>query len=60
MTDQLCVQQYYETPTKNMCLSESQSVEKMNNSAKVEEKALALSSSRDFTIQTSFHAGDSH
>ena len=44
MTGQLCVQQYYETPTKKMCLSESQSVEKMNNSAKVEEKALALSS----------------
>ena len=60
MTGQLCVQQYYETPTKNMCLSESRSVEKMNNSAKVEEKALALSSTRDFKIQTIFHAGDSH
>ena len=60
MTDQLCVQQYYETPTENMCLSESQSVEKMNNSAKVEEKAFVLSSTRDFEIQTIFHAGDSH
>ena len=60
MTGQLCVQQYYEPPTKNVCLSESQPVEKLNNSAKVEEKALVLSSTRDFEIQTIFHAGDSH